>query len=280
MALESIISPFSAVEKPGHMFFTGLIYASLAVFLSNWVFRDSASLIMVFLTVLAAVPIMYSTMKMEENVTVKLKDEVSILKRHAKVVEYLMFLFLGFVVAYTFWFSILPVEIVENLFSTQLQTIQGINSQVSGQVISGAAAGSGNIFLQIFLNNFKVLLFALFFSFFYGAGAIFILTWNASVIAAAAGTFIQKAVAAGTHVAGAVPLAILRYAIHGIPEIIAYFVAGLAGGIISVAMINRDLESSKFRRIILDVIDLCLIAIVILILAALLEVYVTPLFFS
>ena len=100
------------------------------------------------------------------------------------------------------------------------------------------------------------------------------------VIAAAAGTFIQKAVAAGTHVAGAVPLAILRYAIHGIPEIIAYFVAGLAGGIISVAMINRDLESSKFRRIILDVIDLCLIAIVILILAALLEVYVTPLFFS
>jgi uncharacterized membrane protein SpoIIM required for sporulation len=276
MALESIISPFTAVEKPGHMFFTGLIYASLAVFLSNWVFRDSASLIMVFLTVLAAVPIMYSTMKMEENVTVKLKDEVSILKRHAKVIEYLMFLFLGFVVAYTFWFSILPAEIVENLFSTQLQTIQGINSHVSGQVVSN----SGNIFFQIFLNNFKVLLFALFFSFFYGAGAIFILTWNASVIAAAAGSFIQKVVASGVHITGAVPLAFLRYAIHGIPEIMAYFVAGLAGGIISVAMINRDLETNKFRRIVLDVIDLCLIAIVILILAALLEVYVTPLFFS
>ncbi len=280
MALESIVSPFSAVEKPGHMFFTGLIYASLAVFLSNWVFRDSASLIMVFLTVLASVPIMYSTMKMEENVTVKLKDEISILKRHARVVEYLMFLFLGFVVAYTFWFGILPGEVTENLFSTQLQTIEGINNQVSGKVVSGAATGSGNMFLQIFLNNFKVLLFALFFSFFYGAGAIFILTWNASVIAAAAGTFIQKTVAAGTHIAGAVPLAILRYAIHGIPEIAAYFVAGLAGGIISVAMINRDLETGKFRRIVLDVIDLCLIAIVILVLAALLEVYVTPLFFS
>ena len=280
MALESIISPFSAVEKPGHMFFTGLIYASLAVFLSNWVFRDSASLIMVFLTVLAAVPIMYSTMKMEENVTVKLKDEISILKRHAKVIEYLIFLFLGFVVAYTLWFCILPFEIVENLFATQLQTIQGINNQVSGQVVSGSVTNAGSAFFQIFLNNFKVLLFALFFSFFYGAGAIFILTWNASVIAAAAGTFIQKTVAAGTHIAGAVPLAILRYAIHGIPEIIAYFVAGLAGGIISVAMINRDLETGKFRRIVLDVIDLCLIAIVILIFAALLEVYVTPLFFS
>ena len=279
MTLESIISPFSAVDKPGHMFFTGIIYASLAVLLSNWVFKDSESLIMVFLTVLAAVPIMYTTMKMEENVTVKLKDEISILKRHAKVIKYLTCLFLGFVVAYTFWFVVLPWEITEPLFSTQIHTIQGINGKLTGDAISGASISQGSVFFQIFLNNFKVLLFALFFSFFYGAGAIFILTWNASVIAAAAGGFIQKAVLAGTHMAGAVPLAFLRYAIHGIPEIVAYFVAGLAGGIISVAMINGDLEGDKYRKIVLDVVDLCLIALVILIIAALLEVFVTPVFF-
>jgi len=275
------MNPFSAVEKPWHMFFTGLVYASLALFLSVWVFRDSSSLIMVFLTVLATVPIMNATMKMEENNTVTLKDETTILQRHSKVITYLLYLFLGFVVAYTFWFLVLPDSIVEPLFSTQLDTIQGINNQVSGKFIfSGNASAAGNIFFQIFLNNFKVLLFCLFFSFFYGAGAIFILTWNASVISAAAGLFIENAVSSGTHILGAIPLAFLRYSIHGIPEIVAYIIGGLAGGIISVAMINRDLETNKFRRIILDVIDLCLISILILILAGLLEVYLTPLFFT
>ena len=275
MALESIVNPFSAVDRPLHMFFAGFIYASLAVFLSAWIFRDSASLIMVFLTVFASMTIMYNTIKMEENVTVRLKDEISILKRHAVVIRYLLFLFFGFVVAYSTWYLILPDSLVAKLFETQLATVMSINSGITGLV-----AGSGSIFFQIFLNNFKVMLFCLFFSFFYGAGAIFILTWNASVIAAAVGKFIDSTVSSGLHILGAVPLSILRYAIHGVPEIIAYFAAGLAGGIISVAMMNRDLETSKFRKIILDVIDLTLIAVLILVIGALLEVYVTPLFFS
>ncbi|MCD4760241.1 stage II sporulation protein M [archaeon] len=275
MTLESIVNPFSAVDRPLHMFFAGVIYASLAVFLSIWIFRDSASLIMVFLTVFASISLMYSTMKMEEDVSVRLKDEISILKRHAVVIRYLMFLFMGFVVAYTLWFLVLPDQMVALLFEAQMETIAAINANVVGLFNS-----SGGAFFQIFLNNFKVLLFCLFFSFFYGAGAIFILTWNASVIAAALGAFINSAVSSGMHITGAIPFSILRYALHGIPEIIAYIAAGLAGGIISVAMMNRDLETNKFRKIVLDVIDLSLIAILILIIAAMLEVYVTPLFFS
>jgi len=275
MTLESIVNPFSAVDRPMHMFFAGFVYASLAVFLSAWIFRDSASLIMVFLTVFASMSVMYSTMKMEEDVTIRLKDEVSILKRHGAVIKYLMLLFGGFVVAYSMWFLVLPDSLVAKLFESQLDTVMSINANIMGDVVNPSG-----MFFQIFLNNFKVLLFCLFFSFFYGAGAIFILTWNASVISAAVGSFIDSNIASGLHVVGAIPLAILRYAIHGIPEIVAYFAAGLAGGIISVAMMNRDLETSKFRKIVLDVLDLCLIAILILVIAALLEVYVTPLFFS
>lgn len=274
MTLESIVNPFTAVEKPGHMFYVGLLYASVAVFLSLWIFKDSSSLIMVFLTVLASISIVFSTMTIEEQVDVKFKDELSILKRHAAVIRYLMYLFFGFIVAYTAWYLILPDSLVQTLFKTQMDTITAINSN-----ITGGAYNSGSVFLQIFMNNFKVLLFCLFFSFFYGAGALFILTWNASVIAAAAGAFIESTVASGIHIAGAIPLTLLRYGIHGIPEIVAYFVAGLAGGILSVAMMNRDLESSKFKKIILDVVDLSLIAFVIILIGALLEVYVTPIFF-
>ncbi len=283
MALESIIKPSKAAEHPARMFLVGFLYASIALFLATWIFRSHASLIMVFLTVIASIPFMYKTMQREEKVDIDLKKEKSILKQHAQVIKFLLALFMGYVLAFSLWFVILPSSMVQSLFSSQLETIQVINNQ-----ISGAAISSVNIFLQIFFNNFKVLLFCLFFSFFYGAGAIFILTWNASVIGAAIGTLVKEKLAEAALVAGAVnvfhyfqffSLGLLRYVLHGIPEIAAYFIGGLAGGIISVAMVNRDLESGKFTTILRDALDLSLIAVGILIAAAFIEVYITPIFF-
>ena len=63
---------------------------------------------------------------------------------------------------------------------------------------------------------------------------------------------------------------------HGFFEILAYFIGGLAGGIISVAIINHDVRSPKFRIILKDSFDLILIAIAILIIAAFIEVFITP----
>jgi stage II sporulation protein M len=283
MALESIIKPSRAAEHPARMFLIGFLYASIALFLATWIFRSHASLIMVFLTVIASIPFMYKTMQREEKVDIDLKKEKSILKQHARVVKFLLALFMGYVLAYSLWFVILPATMVQSLFSSQLETIQVINNQ-----ISGAAISSMGVFLQIFFNNFKVLLFCLFFSFFYGAGAIFILTWNASVIGAAIGTLVKEKLAEVALAAGAVnvfhyfqffSIGLLRYILHGIPEIAAYFIGGLAGGIISVAMVNRDLESGKFTTILRDALDLSLIAVGILIVAAFVEVYITPLFF-
>tara|TARA_Y100000034_G_C6874081_1_gene399445 strand:- start:156 stop:1007 length:852 start_codon:yes stop_codon:yes gene_type:complete len=283
MALESLINPKRAVEKPWEMFFIGFLYSTVAVFLSVWIFKAYSSLIMVLLTVIASVPFMYKTMKIQEKVDIKLKKETAILKRHSEVIKYLLFLFGGFVVAYSIWFIALPSTTVQSLFSSQLETIGTINSKIMGEAIS-----SSSIFFQIFLNNFKVLLFAIFFAFFYGAGAIFILTWNASVIAAAVGSFVKEKIAIYAASVGSASmfnyfhifsLGILRYSIHGIPEIAAYFIGGLAGSIISVAVINRDLEGVHYKKIMSDVIHLTLIAIGILVLAALLEVYVTPIFF-
>jgi len=55
---------------------------------------------------------------------------------------------------------------------------------------------------------------------------------------------------------GAFGISFLRYAIHGIPEILAYFTAGLAGGIISVAVIRHDFLTKKFKNIVIDSVDL------------------------
>jgi uncharacterized membrane protein SpoIIM required for sporulation len=129
------------------------------------------------------------------------------------------------------------------------------------------------------------MLFCILFSFIYGAGAIFILIWNASIVGTAIGSFIRVSIDAlitsscgantGTTFC-AVSSGILRYTVHGVPEILAYFVAALAGGIISIAVINQEFNSRKFEHILLDSADLLMLAIAILFIAALLEVFITP----
>ena len=117
------------------------------------------------------------------------------------------------------------------------------------------------------------MIFTLIFSLIFGAGAIFVLIWNASVIAAAIGIFSKYQLAD-------IPLGIARYMIHGFPEIAAYFITALAGGIFGVGAIRNGIRSRTFLRIAENTAVLLFIAIVILIIAAVIEEYFTPILFK
>lgn len=286
MVIESFISPKEAEKHPWRLFFVGFLYATAAAFLSYWIFRQYSSLVMVTLTVIATMPLMYRTLKHEERVDTLLDNETKILKHHSKTLSFLLFMFIGYIVAFSLIYILAPAEWVSLLFKSQVETITQINNRVSGDAGSDVIS---NIFASIFFNNIRVLMFSIFFAFFYGAGTIFILAWNATVIGAAMGTFMKNVLADYIAKFGSVnainylnafSLGFFRYTIHGIPEIAAYFVGGIAGGIISVAMINHDLETDKFKNIMLDALDLTMLAILILFIAAVIEVYVTPTFFG
>lgn len=282
MVLESVLNPFTAAKRPWELLIAGIIYGSAALFLSIWIFEEYASLVMVFLAVLACLPLFYQTLKAEEAKDLIINSESRLLKEHGKAIMLLVLLFLGMTIAFSFWYVALPAETSNSVFKIQTQTIASLNQQVT------ASIAKFNLLNRIFLNNIKVLIFCILFSFIYGSGAIFILTWNASVIGAAAGNFIRTHLAQYAGAVGfgkvaayfyASSLSVLRYSMHGIPEILAYFVAGLAGGILSVAIIKRDFGTKRFERILLDSSDLILIAVFILFVAALIEVFITPLFF-
>jgi len=282
MVLESLINPWKAEKKPWELFFIGGIYSSVALFLSLLVFEEYASLVMIFLTALAAVPLLYRTIKYEESKHVTTGSELSLLAEHSKAISFLLFLFLGAAAAYAFWYIVLPADVTTGLYQAQSTTISTLNQKVIGK------ATQLDILSRIFLNNIKVLIFCVLFSFLYGSGAIFILMWNASVIGVALGNFFRLRLAELTSSFGlphigsyffVTSLSVLRYAIHGIPEILAYIIAGLAGGVISVAIIRHDFGTKSFEKILLDASDLILISIFFLFIAALLEVYVTPIFF-
>jgi len=283
MVLETIINPINAERKPWEMFFIGIVYSSVAILLSFWIFHEYTSLVMVFLTTMACVPLLYNTIKLEEKKDMIVNDERTLLREHSKVISFLLFLFLGFAISFAVWYVFLPADLAQNAFSVQTQTITNINSGATGMAFQSLST-----FTKIFFNNIKVLIFCILFAFIYGVGAIFILTWNASVIGAAIGNFIRTGISAEASMLGLAGAAkyfqifsfgLLRYVIHGVPEIAAYFIGGLAGSIISIAVIRHDLGTKKYEKILLDSSDLVIIAIVVLFLAALLEVYVTPLLF-
>ncbi len=283
MVVESLLFPLKAEKKPWEMFFLGFLYASIGIFLSLWIFRDQASLVMVFMITMASLPLFYNTTKLEESKDMIMDKETAILKEHNKAISFFMYMFIGITVACALSYVLLPSSTINLLFDKQVGTIQSINNQVSGNVIYNL-----NIFWKIFFNNFKVLAFSILFAFVYGAGAMFILTWNATVIGAAIGNFIRTNISSYTSSLGlldagnyfhVVSLGLLKYSVHGIPEIAAYFYGGLAGGIFSVALIRKHFKSEKFSNVMIDFSELVLIAIGFLIAAAFLEVYITPTLF-
>ncbi len=282
MVLESLIGVKTAERKPWEMFFIGLVYSSIAVFLGLWIFREEASLVTVFLTVMVTLPLMYKVIKTESDKDLIIKKESKLLKEHKPALKFFTYLFLGFVISFTLWYLFLPADLVRPLFNTQITTIETINSRIVTHAISDS------LLSVILANNLKVLFLCIFFSFFFGSGALFILTWNASVISTAIGTFIRQNLSKIAEYVGFAKvggylhifsLGLLRYLTHGVPEILAYFVGGLAGGIISVAVIRYNIDEDQFKRTIIDSLDLVLLSVVILIIAALIEVYITPLMF-
>ncbi len=285
--LESLINPKRAEKGPWKMFFIGILYASLSLLLVQLFFSSDpilikySGLIVVTFCVMFSLPFMYYIIKQEEE-----QDEVvagfrNVWKVHKDAIFALMWLFIGFVVAFSFWHLALGDS---TLMNAQLETYCMINSpgnietcvsQYSvGQVISPTGSATKmSRFLGILENNVYVLIFTLIFSLIFGAGAIFILAWNATVIASAIGIFAKYKIAQ-------IPLGLLRYMVHGIPEIAAYFITALAGGILGAGAIRHGFKDKRFYHVLENVIILLFFAIIILVIAGLMEVYLTPAFFN
>jgi uncharacterized membrane protein SpoIIM required for sporulation len=282
--LESIINPKKAKREPWQMFFVGFLYAALSMILCYSIFNkdpvlsEYMGIFVITFCVIFSMPFVYYTIKNEEEEDVKVEEERTLLKEHGRAIMAFLWLFLGFVVAFSIGYALIPNG--ENLFNAQIKVFCQINRPANFEdciqqygieaesKITGAFTSKEKVF-AIFSNNVYVLIFTLVLSLIFGAGAIFILAWNASVIAAAIGIFAKSQISN-------IPSGLARYLIHGIPEISAYFIAALAGGILGFAIIKGENKTERFWNVLQDSLNLIIIAIVILFVSALIEVFITP----
>ena len=262
-----LFNPKRAERHPLEMMLIGIFYSSISILLSAWIFPEQSSIVMVFLTVLSCVYIIQGAIKLEESKERDYKSERWILKEHSRLIVFLLFLFMGFVFSYAFWTTVLPNEKIATLFSLQSSVVEGIKAKV----ITGNAVSQSSFFIILF-NNLKVLALSLVFAFFYGAGSIFVLVWNASVMGLVIGNLTKNTLG----ILG-LPVAFTKYFLHGIPEMLAYLTIAVAGGIIYTAIWKGDFfKQGRKNQIILDTVILVGISIFLLVGAALIEVYISP----
>jgi len=283
--LERLINPKQGEKHPWELFFVGAFYASLSILLVNWIFsQDSvlskrSGILVVIFVVMFSTPFIYYTLRLEESRITRSKGSLNLIWEHRRALYAFMFLFLGFVVAFAVWYSILPTT---DTFRAQIETYCMINrpanfnecvSQygVKDATIAPFLTNKERLFL-IFTNNIYVLLFTLVFSLIFGAGVIFILAWNASVIGAAIGIVTDYKLVE-------IPFGLLRFMFHGMFEIASYFIVALAGGMVSISVIKHEMGTDKFWEVMHDSLNLIILAVVVLLFAALLEVFVTPALF-
>lgn len=259
-----LLNPKKAKRHPFEIIFVGFFYVSLSILISLWIFPEYASLFSIFLTVVSCLYIVQGILITEEKKEKNTNTEKSLLKMHSRTIIFFSWLFLGFLLAFTFWTIVLPDHHIDNAFSVQQIAFQDISSITGRSIFPGA-------FQAILFNNLRVMLLSLLLALFYGAGAVFILVWNASVMGFVIGTLAKNVFGLAF-----LPQIFIKYLIHGIPEMIAYFAAALAGGILFISLVKGDFKSGRTKRMLIDASITILISVAILVLAALIEVYISP----
>jgi uncharacterized membrane protein SpoIIM required for sporulation len=243
------------------------VFVSLAVGIAHWfgLGEQSGLLLMVFV-IIPAVPFIMDLLYYEEAETKKLAAKRLLgsrtLARHAPMIAVLFSFFIGLTAAFTFWYAVLPEPTTQLLFGTQIKELAVVRGSFSGYAVERIEAQMLSAFETIFLHNLEVLMLILAFSLLYGAGAIFVLIWNASIIGVFLGK-IARTADIGVGIIGIVP--------HGVFELLAYTTVALAGGIISRMIVLRRLQAIEEHQTIYDAAKLAGWAIIFLALGAFIE---------
>jgi uncharacterized membrane protein SpoIIM required for sporulation len=267
--LESVLK-FREIEKSPYLTFVwALMIASVGILLSTQLsykinaggtIVDLTGVFAVLFTIIPSVYFLTMIIKKEEKMEQDALEKhyrKGFWERHERDLMFFLFYFLGVMFAFSIWAFILPAD----MFQIQLSKIYEIRSAVTGAAIT---KGSLDSFLSILTNNLEVLVFSFVFSLLFGAGAVFIIVWNASVLGVYIGE-LSKSVFE-------IPIVTLQFLPHGIPEVVGYLAAGLSGGLLSAAIL-RSHRKDVLLKIAFDSLKIMFVGAMFIILAAAIEVY-------
>ncbi len=269
MVLDLLFKAEEIETHPVEMFLYSAFVTLIASIISLIVFTQYASITLTFIISMTLLPVMHKLLLFQER-TNEMKFNLPFHERYRNILQIYGMFFLGVVFSTLFMFSFYPSDALKSLFEEQISTINAIRNDNLG--IEGYVYNRFADFVDITGNNLKVLFIAFLMSFFFGTGALFILSWNATIV----GTFIalyarELSDAYEKHILLAHIESFLSISLHGIPEIMAYFLGGIAGGILSYGLI----EGNNRKLILRDSFTVFALASFMIIVAGFIEVYIS-----
>lgn len=276
MVLESIFPVKKVVKNPLDMFVLSTVVSLASIIIANMIFpgKSTGKMITLFITA-ALAPVVYGVFREEEEVEreeAEHRIHKDFFDRHDEAMKIFTLLFLGIfaavfliVILSPYLTFLLGENFAETTFEDQIQEIERITSLSSGKALGNAL--SADILDLILWNNLRVMSLSFILSFLIGVGAVVILAWNASILALYLASFIRK---------GLIEEFLVR-TISIIPhapiEIFGYFLAGIAGGVLSVGLIREKFMSKEFLLVFRDSLLLLFLAIGAIFLGAFVEVF-------
>jgi len=267
MVLESIIPVKKVIKNPVDMFIFSMIISFASIYLADLIFPGEAigKIITLFITV-GITPMIYGVFRKEEEIEreeAEHKINEKFFERHGETIMLFSLFFLGVFLSIFIVSTFSDENYVKYMFGNQLAEISRVTS------IAGTAGSfmSSNILQIIIENNLRIMGLSFLLSFLIGSGAIIILAWNASILALYLSSFIRKGLITEFFVRS------ISLIPHAPVEIAAYFLAGMAGGVLSVGLIREKLFSREFFLVFRDSLILLGLAAVAIFIGAFVEVF-------
>jgi MFS family permease len=270
LVLEHIFPEDWLEHKGRYAFLLGLIYAAVGVFIASILFPGDPALVGVAFTSLLLLPELYKIFSIEERQE-SMEQQISLRalwRDDIDVVRIYIFLFLGIMLVYALGTILLPSFTTNNLFREQLEIR-------FGQGFAGNAFSGQGLFWSLLSNNFLVLMACFILALLTGDGAIFLITWNASVWGTIFGVTARNAAQfSGKNAFVLFGLIMLIVFPHMIIEGISYFLAAISGSVISKDVLLEEFASHRFMEVFGFNLYLLLFGLVFLLLGAIVETFV------
>ncbi len=265
--LEKLYSAHFLRQNPFYAFILGLAYSIIAIGASVILFPQDPALISVLIISVLFLPSLYKLSIMEEKEEAKYsgKGTFKAICHQKQFIKVYLYAFLGMFVAFAALSVFLPTLASNILFREQLEVIG----------ISGGAIFSEGLFMGILSNNMKVLFLCFAVSLALGNGAIFLITWNASVWGTIFGVMAKTgALSVGKNPVIYLILILLTVLPHVILEILSYIFATISGTELSEGFLREKWSSDQFRNLLAVNAMVLLMSIGVLLLGAVVETIV------
>jgi len=266
MVLESILPVKKVIKNPVDMFIFSMIISFASIYLADLIFPgvSTGKIIILFIAV-GITPMIFGINRKEEEIEreeAEHKIKEKFFERHGETLMLFSLFFLGVFLSLFMVSTFSEEKYVKYIFEDQLNEIARVTS------IAQTGSFVASEMLQIIIeNNLRVMGLSFLLSFLLGSGAVIILAWNASILALYLSSFIRKGLMTEFVVRS------ISLIPHAPIEIASYFLAGMAGGILSVGLIRERIISKEFSLIFRDSLILLGLAVLAVFVGAFIEVF-------